>query len=348
MPLRFGRLGLWFLATYFVVLRLRSLLLDGQWQELFAPFDSLHSALLRITTLAAFAAYTFGAYLLLHRIYGRYGQLTLVLSFVLLILSCMLLRAFLEEGLLFAVFGRYNYNPEMSWPAYLVDNLYYAIIFLPVGIVFFFVQHGRHADAIHYQLETTYREAELKFLRSQVNPHFLFNTINNVYALVSTEDPNALPALEKLSGLLRYSLYGQEERVPLKREREYIEDLIHLEALRVPNLVPPEVTIRTEAADWQIPPLLLVPLVENACKHGRLECPRQPLHVELTTDEQTLQFTVVNAVASDTGHADEAGGIGLVNVRRRLELLYPARHTLDIHRTESTFRAVMTLQREAK
>ena len=347
MPLRLGQLGLWILGTYFVVLRLRILLRDGEWDRIFHCCDSLHHIALQFTSILAFAAYAFGSYYLLWQTYGKVGRGRIGLSFVLLALLCMLFRAGLEEGLLYSIFGRYNYHPATSWPAYLLDNLYYATLFLPVGIVFFFVQHSRHADAVRYRLQTSYREAELKFLRSQVNPHFLFNTINNVYALVSTEDPNALPALEKLSGLLRYSLYAQEETVPVDREWGYLRDLIHLESLRVPNLVSPDIYLDPAASDWRIPPLLLVPIVENAFKHGRLDQPDSPLQIELSLDEDTLRFTVVNAAKETNCSVDGVGGIGLANVRKRLRLLYPGAHTLEAVQDQGTFRVFLTLKREA-
>ena len=345
MPLRFGQLGLWFLATYAVVLRLRHLLRSGGWEEIARSYSSVYHITLQLSSILAFGAYSFGAYYLLYRAYGRYGRLRLIGMFLLMTVACMLFRAFLEEGVLHAVFGNYNYHPDLSWKYYLLDNLYYATVFLPVGIVFYFVQHGRHAEAVRYRMEASYREAELKFLRSQVNPHFLFNTINNVYALVSTNDPKALPALEKLSGLLRYSLYAQEDRVSVTHEWRYLQDLIHLEFLRVPDSVAPAMVLDPTASEWQIPPLLLVPLVENACKHGRLDHPEVPLSVSLTAGALRLRFTVTNAVRPAGYRADAEGGIGLVNVRKRLELLYPGRHELTTERGNGIFRATLTLER---
>ena len=347
MPLRFGQLGLWFLATYYVVLRLRIFLRDGGWERFLHSFDDLHHVTLQFTGLLSFATFSFGAYYLLWRTYGRIGRGRLVVFFFLLTVSCMLFRAALEEGLLYAIFGENNYNPNTSWPAYLLDNLYYATVFLPVGIVFFFVQYGRHTDAVRYRLETSYREAELKFLRSQINPHFLFNTINNVYALVSTEDPNALPALDKLSGLLRYSLYAQDETVPIDREWSYLQDLIHLESLRIPNWASPDISVDPMPQDWQIPPLLLVPLVENAFKHGQLDRPDRPLRIKLAANEGSLHFTVVNPVRDKDCRMDTVGGIGLNNVRKRLNLLYPERHTLEAGQTDGLFRVHLTIKRRA-
>ena len=203
MPLRVGPLLLWYLAVYLLVLRLRALLQPGGVERLVATYGNLHLTLLSLTGVLSFAAYAVGAYLLLQVAYGRCGKLALGGAFLVLTLGCMLLRAFVEEFVLHHLIGGYNYDPAMSWAAYLLDNLYYAIIFLPVGIVYFFTQYGRHTLARQYTTEVALRETELKFLRSQVNPHFLFNTLNNLYALVSSNDPHSLPVLEKLSGLLR-------------------------------------------------------------------------------------------------------------------------------------------------
>ena len=347
MPLRIGPLLLWYLATYLLVLRLRALLRPGGVERLFTTYSDLHLTVLSLTSLLTFAAYSVGSYLLLHRLYGRYNRILIVVAFAGLTVGCMLLRAFIEEYILYHIFGGYNYDPAMSWAYYLLDNLYYAIIFLPVGIVYFFTQHGRYTLARQHATEVAYRETELKFLRSQVNPHFLFNTLNNLYSLVSSNDGRSLPVLEKLSGLLRYSLYNQQELVPLSRELTYVRTLIELESLRIHGLTPPDLRVTGDPERWQVPPLLLVPLIENAFKHGRLTVANEPLRVRLTITAHRLSFVVTNPLRGGSYQADRVGGIGLANVRKRLQLLYPGRHAFTVDRSATTFTVRLSLHRAA-
>lgn len=300
---------------------------------------------LEFTALLAFFSYTFLAYLLLYYLYPRLKAKwwALVLLFSVMVLACMFLRAFLEEFVLFHIFGQHNYNPSMSWTKYLLDNIYYAIIFTPVGIVFYLSELNRYSEAIRQRAELLQRETELKFLRSQVNPHFLFNTLNNVYSLVATGSEKALPALDKLSGLLRYSLYDQAPRVPILQEVAYLKDLIHLECMRVENIAVPQVTIGLFQEDWQLPPLLLVPFVENAFKHGELKDPEHPLRISLTEDSGRLRFRVSNLKRHNTTSQDEVGGIGLANTRKRLALVYANQHDLRIADEGDTFQVELLL-----
>ncbi len=345
LPLRLRKLALWYLVTYLVVIRLQFVLRDGGMAHLIESFNSPHRIGLFLTSNLSFGAYTFGAYLLLRYLHQRARGLVIAAAFVCLLVGIMSLRALLEEGLLYSLFGLNNYNPAMTWLAYFRDNLYYAIVFIPVGVVYFFVQHGRYTEVLHLRTEAHLRKVELKFLRSQVNPHFLFNTLNNLYALVSTNNPQSLIALEKLSSLLRYSLYTQEDLIPLDRELAYVHDLIHLESLRIHGLAPPTLSVSGATADWEIPPLILVPFVENAFKHGALTCPDQPLRIRLDAGPSRLAFSVTNSLRPTEHQTDGVGGIGLSNVRKRLDILYPGAHELVVHRAVTTFSVRLTIDR---
>ena len=347
MPLRFGKLIGWCLLVYFVVDILRGLLRTGGFDRLGELLYSPHLLILLATSLLSFSAYSIGAYLLLYCRYERTPVALLAAAFIPLIAAVMLLRAFIQEVLLYELFGIDNYDDGITWTAYALDNLYYAILFVPVGVVYYFFQYGNYAQTQRHETEVAFREAELRFLRSQINPHFLFNTLNNLYALVSTNNPKSLPALEKLSSLLRYSLYHQDQLVPLVRELDYVRDLVHLESLRIARLAAPLIEITDEADDWKVPPLILVPFVENAFKHGRLTDSQRPLRITLRTDRRQLIFGVTNAVKPATDTCDGVGGIGLRNTRKRLELLYPGRHRLTTRRENDTFIVLLTIYRSA-
>ena len=347
MPLRFGPLICWYFLVYFVVLRVRSLLQPGGMEQFVDLYASPRLLALMVSAHLCFATYSVGVYLLLHRWYAHSSPRHLVVFCLLFVMGVIGLRAVLEEVVLFAIFGEHNYYPGVSWTYYLLDNLYYAIIFLPVGIVYFFTQYGRHTQARRYETEAAFREAELRYLRAQVNPHFLFNTLNNLYAMVSTQSLQALTALEKLSSLLRYSLYHQDERVPLARELAHLHDLIDLESLRIAGIAPPSISIAGTMETWQVPPLLLVPFVENAFKHGRLTDSHEPLSISLTATTERLTFDVVNPVKQASSPVTRIGGIGLQNIRKRLDLLYGSRYELTTGCTGTTFTVHLALYRSA-
>lgn len=330
LPLRIGTLVLWYLGVYLIAIRLRDFLGVDAIQQEIAEWTEPHMVALKISSGLAFFSYCLVAYLVFYFLYERFRWYLLLPAMTVCATACMFFRSLLEEVIILKLFGHGNYNPEMSWGTYLLDNLYYAVVFTSLGIIYYFVELSRYKSAALQQTMILQQETELKFLRSQVNPHFLFNTLNNLYALVHTKSPQALPALEKLSGLLRYSLYEQEPAVTLEREIGYLRDFLHLERLRVDGLADPVVTIGPFTRKWKLPPLLLVPFVENAFKHGDLKDQQFPLQLSLTENAagSALLFRVSNKVRGNITSKDQVGGIGLNNVRKRLALLYPNRHHL--------------------
>ena len=331
MPFHWKKLLLWFGIVYVVFLELRDLIGSGWagFQRELELWSTPHGIALTLTGLFAFYCFALFQYIWLRNAYERYRPWMVVAGCFGVMLLGIGLRALLQEGLVYALFGRGNYNLARGWNFYLLDNLYYALTFSAVGIGFYFAQLAQYTEAARRASEQQRLRAEVKFLRNQVNPHFLFNTLNNVYTLVHLKSDAALPALEKLSGLLRYALYERAERVPLERELDYLRDLIHLELLRTPGLEPPEIEVEGLNHTWEIPPLLLVPFVENAFKHGDPTNEAQPLRVRIGEQDGRLNVEVINAIRAAKSK-DATGGIGLENVRRRLELLYPNRHELQI------------------
>ncbi len=184
-------------------------------------------------------------------------------------------------------------------------------------------------------------EAELKFLRSQINPHFLFNALNNIYALMMAQSQRAPEMLLKLSAILRYMLYDcKAERVPLSKEIAYLRHLVDLYQLKDSRGLNIELDLDESRPHLYIAPLLLVPFVENAFKHSHIE-DRQSgwICIRLHTGDNHLVFEVSNSIPQTAHAKDEVGGIGLSNVRRQLELVYPEQHVLDICTKDNAFHA---------
>ena len=185
---------------------------------------------------------------------------------------------------------------------------------------------------------------QLKYLRAQVNPHFLFNSLNNVYTLVLLQDERAAESLLRLSGMLRYMLYDTETRVPLGRELDYLRDYIALSRLKNSTSMDVSVRLDDTRPDLPVAPLLLLPLVENAFKHSGVgEEEGAVVDIELTTEGDSIQLRVTNSLPSLAGPQDGAGGIGLENLRQRLQLLYPGRHQLTTERTHREYRSALQL-----
>lgn len=195
------------------------------------------------------------------------------------------------------------------------------------------------------QLEKQAVEAELYYLKSQINPHFLFNTLNNIHTLVYKQAPAAPEAVMQLASLMRYMIYeSNAPTVPLTREMAYLQDYMSLQQLRYKQS--PVVNLETEGATeaCHIAPLLFIHLLENAYKHSPARLNPGDLKVRVEVKEDILTFSVENPVAKHPAHTlDVPGGIGLQNIRKRLALLYPGQHTLEINSTGETFAVVLRI-----
>ncbi|MEM8586018.1 MAG: histidine kinase [Bacteroidota bacterium] len=300
--------------------------------------------LLSFSSPAAFFTMAVIMYIILYWKYKKLITWKLISLLLTGVFSGIFFRAFLEEYILAILTGKGNYHPETTWVQYINDNLYYSIVFCSLGIVFYFVELSNNNEKKKKDFAILQRETEIKFLRSQINPHFLFNTLNNVYSLVNRNSPSALPAIEKLSTLLRYSLYEQKKSVSLNQEMEYLRQLVELESMRIEGLAPIAWDVGSNLTEWQVPPLLLVPFVENAFKHGDLQDQSQPLVIRLQMDgNRKLVFQVINRIKPGQKSKDGTGGIGLVNVQKRLHLLYPEAHQLSIKNHSDLFEVNLEL-----
>jgi hypothetical protein len=203
-----------------------------------------------------------------------------------------------------------------------------------VALAYFFLKAWAKSELIQSELQANQLSTEIKFLKSQINPHFLFNTLNNLFSMAQDKGNDELAdGISKLSGMMRYMLYdSNEESVPLGKEITYLEECITLNKLRYAD---EEVTVTFdhsgEIADSGVAPMLFIPFVENAFKHGVAIGQRSTIKIAIAVSGQKLIFTCVN---TDYGFIKKMGmeisGIGLENVRRRLELVYPGKHRLDI------------------
>ncbi|MEL6675817.1 MAG: histidine kinase [Bacteroidota bacterium] len=273
-------------------------------------------------------------------------------------------RAFfwgLLAGLIF--FGLWNrlityyviyprYYPEAVGSGFWAIKVFFEITILvnitTLGTTVKLLQHWYKNERSRQQLAQEKTAAELQLLKSQVHPHFLFNTLNNLYALTLEASPQAPDMVLKLSALLNYMLYEcNQPQVDLAKEVRYLEDYISLEKLRYGENLALAYECSGELSDKSIAPLLLLPFVENAFKHGASQATEEPwIRLNLWVDETTLHLQVENSrveTEATRTATDYAEGIGLKNVQRRLDLLYPDSYELSI-REDASFFVYLKLQ----
>jgi len=183
-------------------------------------------------------------------------------------------------------------------------------------------------------------QTELKFLKSQYHPHFLFNALNAIYFQMDENVADAKKSVEKFSELLRYQLYDQQQMVPIHQELHYLQNFIELQKLRSSNKLQLQVLFDQSLDNQQVYPLLFLPLVENAFKYVGGD---YHIKIEASNSNAQIKFAVENSVPA-TSIDPREGGIGLENLHRRLQLLYPGKYKLATRKTDSSFEALLTLQ----
>lgn len=258
----------------------------------------------------------------------------MIIGFFIGVFVFVVFRYSIEEILLPALTGRRNYKEGTTFLYYFYDNIYYSSLTVFVSTNLWFFKYYSKIEAERTRLIEERKHAQLQALKTQINPHFIFNSLNNIYSLVYQNSDQSLPAIEKLSELLRYSTKDLEKDViSLDKEISYIESLIGLEKLRIKN---PEMLVfekRISNPKIEISPMLLVPFVENAFKHGDFR--NKGFVLEISDENKVLHFYLHNF--KNQGMKDTASGIGIENVRKRLEILYPKKHELNIKDLESEF-----------
>lgn len=204
------------------------------------------------------------------------------------------------------------------------------------------------AQKMNSILEKEKTEHELKFLKSQINPHFLFNAINSIYVLITKDPALAAATLARFSDMLRYQLYECNfMEVPVEKEIAYLNNYIELEKLRKEKSLMIDYTVDLDKHNFVISPFLIIPFVENAFKHVS-NFTDKVNYITITLNYQAGFFKLVvrNSIDSSRFEPIEhaAGGIGQDNTKRRLQLIYPGRHQLNIEKTEETYLIVLTIQ----
>ena len=186
---------------------------------------------------------------------------------------------------------------------------------------------------------------ELAYLKSQMNPHFFFNVLNNICSLARKKSDDTEPAIIKLSQLMRYNLYtSQEDKVELEKEIQYLNDYIDIQKMRLLNNVVIDFSFDGNINSIRIEPLLFIPFVENAFKHGINQQTKSEIRISLKVIDSKVIFKISNFIDPKKSKTNENEGIGLKNVIRRLDILYPAKHILSITTNDNKFCVDLTIE----
>lgn len=188
-------------------------------------------------------------------------------------------------------------------------------------------------------------QTELKFLKSQINPHFLFNALNNIYALSALDSDKTQESIAHLSDMLRYVLYDSEQDlVSIKKELNYIEDYLQLSALKSSEVYPITTDFTLDNEEQQIAPMLFIPFIENAIKHSYIEQGEGSfISIKLHQIQNDIYFEIKNSLSRKHIQKDKVGGIGIDNVKQRLEIIYPNKYQLAISENDTVFSVILKI-----
>jgi two-component system, LytTR family, sensor kinase len=225
-----------------------------------------------------------------------------------------------------------------------LSNFFVAVISVAAKVI----KDRLKSEQRNQLLEKEKTENELRFLRSQINPHFVFNAINSIYVLIKKDPDFAATTLAKFADMLRYQLYEcNVDEIPVENEISYLNNYIELEKLRKGDMVKVNYTVAGEVSGFSIAPLLLIPFVENAFKYvsAFTDKPNE-IKIEAGYRDDVLSFFVENTTNDSINIKKDKtySGIGLENVKRRLELIYPARHSLKIDAANNVYSVLLTIQ----
>jgi len=261
----------------------------------------------------------------------KYGIYILSISLLIVFMTAVkTIIAVLNPGVILSHINMRTHQEEMrSLGNYAAAAIFASGFFIVISSLIKFAVDWFGNERIQRNLESEKKDMELQFLKSQLNPHFLFNSLNNIYSLAYQKSDKTADAILKLSEIMRYMIYESNDSwVELSKEIEYVKSFIELQKLRFKDGAAVEFTLNGEIDGQHIVPLILISFVENAFKHGVANDHNDPIKINIIANQKILHFSITNK--KNTHNKDEMGGVGLNNVERRLQLLYPDRYKLNI------------------
>jgi two-component system sensor histidine kinase AlgZ len=276
---------------------------------------------------------------LVHKNLGRY-LIEFLIPFAIIITCHIYLKRYVYADFIKDSKGFLHSSKFLS--QHIISALFIAIF---IGMLRF-AKDWFELEAKKKEIENERLTAELRFLKAQINPHFLFNTLNNLYYLAMINSPNTTEVIEKLSQMMRYMLYDSNHpKVSLTKEIEYMKNYISLEKLRLDNQVPINFEITGNSDEVKIVPLIFITFLENAFKHGVSNSMTNAyVNISIDINGQKCTYCVENSkLPANLESTNEKSGIGLQNVSRRLDLSYPNNYDLAVTEDEKTYKIVLKL-----
>ncbi len=253
------------------------------------------------------------------------------------------IRYFLEEVILFNITEIHNYGEKSRRVGYyFFDNTYFALkAILYSTVLFLFFQYNENKSRIH-ELEIDHKKAEVNYLKSQISPHFLFNTLNAFYVELIDDKPETAKDIHKLSELLRFVTYeSQEDFLPLKNEIKFLEDYIYFYYKRFENELFVNFKVNGLVNVQQIPSLILIHFVENVFKHGVINDKNYPAEINITIENDSLELTTENKFITSEKYTSK--GIGKTNVERRLTAIFKKDYVLNYDNANDRFKTYLKI-----
>lgn len=304
------------------------------------PATAFKVTLIKVIDLAALVYFT--NYVLIPKLLYRKRYVLFAVTLISLIVLSSLLKM--------NIIGRMTNNPALlnisgNWKGRVYDNVIPHFFLVLAGAAFKLMFDYTAMQKKMADMAKEKAEAELSFLKSQINPHFLFNSINAVYFLIDKENKEAREALHKFSDMLRYQLYeAGGDKIPIEKEIDFLNDYVALQKLRKDDKYTVDFSATPVVKGFSIEPLLLVSFVENAFKHiSHRSNETNFVKVKLSKTNGTIDFMVENSKENAIS-TEKNGGIGLQNVKRRLELLYPGKYDLNIQNGAEVYTVHLKLQ----
>jgi sensor histidine kinase YesM len=297
------------------------------------------------------AALVYGIlYYFLPRYFSKHKNPVIITTLLLLFVCCIAFINYFNFVLSMYLSTRVGYFNKMPGIHFILPLLARQALFNYPSVVGFAVAiklmknwYVKQKEAAQIAREKL--NAELQLLKAQVHPHFLFNTLNNIYSFILNDSPVALDALDKLSTLLNYIIYQCEQPlVPLDRELKMIRDYIDIQKIRYGESFNMHFRVQGNTKDKMITPLLLIPFLENSYKHGASQMLTHPwINLDISIEDNALHFHLSNNKPTSVADHGMANGLGLKNVKQRLALLYPGAYSLDIREDLMSFIVSLTI-----
>ena len=330
------------------------------WLVLFIIFFAVHSNgsyLFRVVSSLCFVGMvillvTFINKVLIDRLL-REGRMVFFILFSILVLPVWAAASTLVDACVIHFIDGRSFSEILVFPLALVlfmVRLVWLIAIYAVTVIFYYQRKENEGKIAADQLKSEKLDMELRYLKSQINPHFLFNALNNIYSMVYTHDDNAADGVLKLSEMLRYVLVDcQAEMIPLSKEIKYVENFIDFQMMRMNGSRDVRLSKDVENENYMIAPMLLQPIIENCFKYSRLEThPEGYVYIEISQKGSKFTFVAQNTVAStaavvSSGVEERKSRIGQKNVRQRLMLHYAENYVFDIEQNENLYKVTIAI-----